>query len=68
MTSENAEKSTTRWGLITVLAIVAVGVIATLGLIEAWVYSLLMNGLSEALSAICLELGMLSFPLLHSQE
>ena len=36
MTSENAEKSTTRWGLITVLAIV--GVIVILGLIEAGVY------------------------------
>ena len=36
MTSENDEKSTTWWGLITVLAIV--GVIVILGLIEAGVY------------------------------
>ena len=36
MTSENADKSTTRWGLITVLALV--GVVVTLGLIEAVVY------------------------------
>ena len=39
MTSENAKKSTTRWGLITVFALVGVGVVVTLGLIEAWVYS-----------------------------
>ena len=38
MTSENAEKSTTRWGWYTVLAIV--GVIVILGVIEAGVYSL----------------------------
>ena len=36
MTSENADKSTTRWGLITVL--VGVGVVVTLVLIEAVVY------------------------------
>ena len=35
MTIENAEKSTTRWGLITV---VGGGVIVTLGLIELYVY------------------------------
>ena len=40
MTSEKAEKSTTRWFLITVLAIGGVVVVVTfLGLIEAWVYS-----------------------------
>ena len=39
MTSENAEKTNGRWRLIAVLAIVGVGVIAALGLIEAWVYS-----------------------------
>ena len=39
MTSENAEKTNGRWRLIAVLAIVGVGVIAVLGLIEAWVYS-----------------------------
>ena len=39
MTSENAEKTNGRWRLIAVLAIIGVGVIATLGLIEAWVYS-----------------------------
>ena len=39
MTSENAEKTNGRWRLIAVLAIVGVGVIATLGLIEVWVYS-----------------------------
>ena len=36
MTSENAKESTTRWGLITVF--VGLGVVVTLGLIEAGVY------------------------------